>query len=322
MKEHTSFWRFSQYENSIGSYLKDLSFFTKAEIIKHSLTIQKENLKNRIFKHIISLFGIFTSKMKFLHVWNPYDLLKLCWDIIFFILLTIVFFEIPMEIAFDMKILDLDLIIICMFVINIMISLNTAYYDRGHLVHDRKIIIKSYFKKYFRNDLLTILLYSIILTSQSNYNSNYLNFFKIAFYVNINRFFKIHKTLDEKFKLYYRLSGFLEIFELISFSFFIIHIFACGFYWISFIQSSDVSKSWLIDANVDVNEWSVCYLLSFYWATITIMTVGYGDITPKNSAERIFTILTAIVGCGVFAFNVSTVGRVFEKMNKDNEQFK
>ena len=69
-------------------------------------------------------------------------------------------------------------------------------------------------------------------------------------------------------------------------------------------------------------SWLKNYLFAFYWSTITIMTVGYGDVTPKNDWERVFTILTAIGGCGFFAFNVSTIGRIFEKMNRDNEQFR
>jgi len=36
---------------------------------------------------------------------------------------------------------------------------------------------------------------------------------------------------------------------------------------------------------------------SFYWACVTITTVGYGDIAPETSAGKGFTIIYCVVGC-------------------------
>lgn len=32
------------------------------------------------------------------------------------------------------------------------------------------------------------------------------------------------------------------------------------------------------------------YLYSFYFSTVTMFTVGYGDISPSNDLERMFAI--------------------------------
>ncbi|WP_287583409.1 potassium channel family protein [Candidatus Borrarchaeum sp.] len=45
---------------------------------------------------------------------------------------------------------------------------------------------------------------------------------------------------------------------------------------------------------------------SFYWAVITLTTVGYGDITPATSAGRIFVVFVSILGIGMVAIFAGT----------------
>jgi hypothetical protein len=49
-----------------------------------------------------------------------------------------------------------------------------------------------------------------------------------------------------------------------------------------------------------VEEWS--YLDAVYFLTATFTTIGYGDITPKTDAGKIFTILIAWVGISLGFF--------------------
>lgn len=46
---------------------------------------------------------------------------------------------------------------------------------------------------------------------------------------------------------------------------------------------------------------------SFYWAVVTITTVGYGDKTPKGNAGRVWTLLWMIAGYFVFASFTATI---------------
>lgn len=43
------------------------------------------------------------------------------------------------------------------------------------------------------------------------------------------------------------------------------------------------------------------WLDAFYFCTITLTTVGYGDISPHTDAGKIFTIFYVIVGIGILA---------------------
>lgn len=40
---------------------------------------------------------------------------------------------------------------------------------------------------------------------------------------------------------------------------------------------------------------------AFYFCTITLTTVGYGDITPHTDIGKIFTIFYVLVGIGILA---------------------
>ena len=41
-------------------------------------------------------------------------------------------------------------------------------------------------------------------------------------------------------------------------------------------------RSWVSHIGIQDSSWGVKYIYSLYWSVTTIVTVGYGDITPQN----------------------------------------
>jgi voltage-gated potassium channel len=62
------------------------------------------------------------------------------------------------------------------------------------------------------------------------------------------------------------------------------------------------------------------YIECFYWAVTTLTTVGYGDITPKTNAGRIYTMFVMFIGVGVYGFVIGNISRIFAESARYKEQ--
>ena len=63
---------------------------------------------------------------------------------------------------------------------------------------------------------------------------------------------------------------------------------------------------------------------AIYWASISLTSVGYGDIIPKTDIGRLFTIISAIMGVAIVALpsGIITAGylQVLEEENKSKNE--
>lgn len=77
-----------------------------------------------------------------------------------------------------------------------------------------------------------------------------------------------------------------------------------------------VGVSWLlIEPQEDQVNFSL-YIKSLYFATTTLATVGYGDITPKTDLGRLFTILIMLIGVGAYSLVVAKISSTLLENNK------
>jgi hypothetical protein len=44
--------------------------------------------------------------------------------------------------------------------------------------------------------------------------------------------------------------------------------------------------------------------------TVTMVTVGYGEITPTNNLETIVNIISMVIACGVFGYSFNAIGTI------------
>lgn len=53
-----------------------------------------------------------------------------------------------------------------------------------------------------------------------------------------------------------------------------------------------------------------------------MVTIGYGDISPVNSIEIIYTIIISFISCGLFGFCINLIGTILTETSKKSKDFR
>lgn len=77
-------------------------------------------------------------------------------------------------------------------------------------------------------------------------------------------------------------------------------------------------ESWIQKANLENNPWYILYVYSFYWSNTTMVTVGYGDLTPANPIEAIVITMIQVVGTAIFGYMINVIGITVNEIQKKN----
>lgn len=259
------------------------------------------------------------SKFKIL---RPSYSWKLSWDILHSLILIFLFAYIPALISFQFEnVFGLHLFFFLFFLSHISIQFNLAYYKKGFLIVNRKKIIIHYLKTDFICDMCSLIVFFIdMMSDQKVYFGN--QEYKILIFLNLGKIRNLNTNIIEKLKIYFRINvSLVELINVLFFSIYFIHTFACFFHYIS-INFTDPTKTWLAFKNAFDQPSLVRYEYSLYWSTVTILTVGYGDITPQNDQEFCFTIFTVLIGCLLFAYIINSLGNIVNEINRVNKIFK
>ena len=91
------------------------------------------------------------------------------------------------------------------------------------------------------------------------------------------------------------------------------HVLGC---FITIIMQSEPDNNWLLHYNAELangDSW-VRYLTAMYWATVTLTTMGYGDIVPVTNVERIYVIMVALVGAVIFSHCLGTISSLISQV--------
>ncbi|MBI5565742.1 MAG: two pore domain potassium channel family protein [Chloroflexi bacterium] len=58
------------------------------------------------------------------------------------------------------------------------------------------------------------------------------------------------------------------------------------------------------------------WLDALYFCVVTLVTIGYGDFTPKTDAGKLFTIVYIIIGLGILSGFIAVVGETVVRQRR------
>ena len=62
-------------------------------------------------------------------------------------------------------------------------------------------------------------------------------------------------------------------------------------------------------------SWGDKYVTSAYFTIVGLSTVGFGDITPANTTERVVSIICTLLGALLFAIVIGSVSEIAQQVH-------
>jgi hypothetical protein len=164
---------------------------------------------------------------------------------------------------------------------------------------------------FIRTDLLINVAWIISLDSSSSL------WFKAIGLLRIITLIGLLSEVEETTEIREIMGNYFELLKLGGIIFLCAHLSGCCWYAIAKYQEDmGINSTWFdkdtlsYDTTTDLNPVFRGYVAAFYWAIITMCTVGYGDISPTTYRERIFVIFMCLLASFLFAFSMNSIGKI------------
>lgn len=287
------------------------------------------------------------AKSHLIPVISPRNPAKVKWDLGVGVLIVYSVMLLPFRIGFEQESTGAAFVIDCIidvcFFIDMVLCFHTGFFTgQDWFISDSKAIAVKYLSSYFLPDLLSTLPFDILVGLTTQADPTDVRSIKLVRIVRLIRLVKFMRLLklgrsSTAFSEYMFVNAaVLRLFKLIFKILFLAHLLSCFWYGLSTPicrdnrlpgqPCSDEDRvdppNWVVYFNVDRLSLFSRYVVSFHWVTKTMMAVGYGDIFATNEKERLFTIMTQIVGAASFGFILSAVTELFEDSSSVEEERK
>ncbi|KAL4480493.1 hypothetical protein ABPG72_022248 [Tetrahymena utriculariae] len=312
MKDLSQSYKFRTMNHEQKQKFKDLAYFQskKKQII---MAIDSQKIISKLFNKFISKL---TNSIP---IFSPLNFAIIAFEIVVLIVLITQMLILPLADSFNIDFFKIGICKIFFYslpalilLIAIFVKLNTGFFKENIVVSNRKKIFLHY---HYSGGLIidSITVFSIVVT-QFTQNSYVYLFFLL-------RLYQIQKSItkiDTKFSLSQRVPFSFQITKLIFLVLMLAHMNGCIFNYVA----KSLGESWLSRNNLQHSEWQVRYINSVYFSFITMVTVGYGDITPISLEEKVFVIFMVAYSCGVFGYIVSSIGNIFTERAQIKAKYK
>ena len=270
------------------------------------------------------LFCLISFLLKIFNHMRPNLRIRIFWDITLIIFLSKQMWYIPVFASFPISKespylnLYFQTVPLIIFTVDILFNFVTGYYSKGLWVTEKVRIARHYLKKEFWIDIFSLIpLYLAYYGALDD-------LWAVCFMLRVVRISKMFRKIEDHFQLQVNYSSMLNLGKLAITLLFIVHIFSCLWNLIAKIEVYYDANchTWLQEKAIDHEKWFIKYMASFYFTLVTSVTVGYGDIVPQTSIERMFSCLIILFGCGQNAYSINSIGAIFQDMFKEETALK
>uniref|UniRef100_A0A7S1TYD3 Cyclic nucleotide-binding domain-containing protein n=1 Tax=Phaeomonas parva TaxID=124430 RepID=A0A7S1TYD3_9STRA len=252
----------------------------------------------------------------------PNDPRKVAWDCFVGIWIVWSVVIIPYRIAFGVDTKGaqfvFDLVIDGVFWIDMVLVFHTAIIKEEVHIYNRWTIAKEYFQGWFWIDLASTLPFDIVIPILlvGGGDSNSIRSIKLVRTLRLIRLFKLArlfklKKISQGRDLETVNPSLVKLFQLLARIVFVAHLIACAWFFVNECKSAGDHTV----EELDDQDWVSCggltpesqYVTSMYFTIATMMAVGYGDIFGTTVNERVFALITQLLGATAFGFIIATV---------------
>ena len=273
------------------------------------------------------IYSIFQTILNKIPLFEMDSIYSMIWNLLLTIILIFNVFVTPLDLSFDMDIhqylstlwfLGKELPIF-FSLLDMVYSLNTAYYSKGVFVKERMRIVKYYFKYTFWLDLLVVGPMLMVVNQDLGQSFWKLNFCFTAIKINI-----LIAKLEDYFQFKDKPQGIFNLLKLIIIVLYLAHLSGCCWNYLAQWEIDNYANltTWWHYVKIVNNEWQTKYINALYFSIVTMVTVGYGDISPQNSLEKTFSIIIIVLACGFFAYAINSIGIILKEMYRVDNEFK
>eukprot|EP00854_Cymbomonas_tetramitiformis_P021260 gene21260-25546_t len=200
-----------------------------------------------------------------------------------------------------------------LFCIDLIVNFRIGYYEHGTLQTNPWVISGNYLKMKFWVDLVGSIpsqAYQLV-----GLDGDLLGLFRL---MRLNRLYQFFKGLESDFRFSYYSVIFFKFLTLV---FLIGHWAACFFFLLA-KKEHFTEDTWvgMMHPSLENDAVNTQYIASLYWAFTTLTTVGYGDVSPVNNEEKLFTVFVMLVNMGVSAYIVGNVTLIATKQDAETAE--
>ncbi|KAL4456036.1 hypothetical protein ABPG73_011548 [Tetrahymena malaccensis] len=199
------------------------------------------------------------------------------------------------------------------WIVDMFIELNTGVLERGELIVDKVYIASKYLRQRLILDLIGIIpiAYYIINPSYKQISVDFLIILKLK------HFYQIFSRLEHYLSYQQDKKNLIDLLRLVLLVLITNHLIALLWYRLATFEKNFLGykQTWIDNLKINANSFMDYYQVAIYFATVTVYTVGYGDISPCTILECSFVTLTIIITGIIFAYAINQIGLIMQNIN-------